>query len=190
MESVQSEVPEQVASEASPQDALRHADALFHLARHLTGNPGDAEDLVQETYARAYQAWGSLQPGSNVRAWLFRILRNAFLSERRADRRHPATSDGEPETDDLPDLAASDAYVRGDIELDRMRRAIAADIEAALGSLSTDARTIVLLDLEGFTESELSEVLGCAVGTVKSRLSRARAALRRSLVQYRREEER
>jgi RNA polymerase sigma-70 factor (ECF subfamily) len=189
MKPVHSEVPEQVPSGASPQDALRHADALFHLARHLTGNAGDAEDLVQETYARAYQAWSRLPPGSNVRAWLFRILRNAFLSEARADRRHPAP-DGETEPDDLPDLAASDGYVRGDIELDRMRRVVADDIEAALGALSPDARTIVLLDLEGFTESELAEVLGCAVGTVKSRLSRARATLRRRLAQYGREEER
>lgn len=190
MGSVQSEVPEQVPLAESPQEALRHADALFRLARHLTGNAGDAEDLVQETYARAYQAWGRLQPGSNVKAWLFRILRNAFLSERRADRHHPVAASGELEADDLPDLAASDAYVRGDIELDRMRRAVAADIEAAIGSLSADARTIVLLDLEGFTESELSEVLGCAVGTVKSRLSRARAALRHRLAHYRREEQR
>jgi RNA polymerase sigma-70 factor (ECF subfamily) len=189
MRPVHPEVPEQAPSEASPQDALRHADALFHLARYLTGNAGDAEDLVQETYARAYQAWSRLQPGSNIRSWLFRILRNTFVSEVRADRRHPAP-DAETQPDDLPDLAASDGYVRGDIELDRMRRAVARDIEAALGALSPDGRTIVLLDLEGFTESELAEVLGCPVGTVKSRLSRARAALRQRLAQYRQEEER
>src|SRR5512133_3853991 len=127
MRSVQSEVPEQVPFEANPQDALRYADALFHLARHLTGNAGDAEDLVQETYAHAYQAWSRLQPGSNVRAWLFRILRNAFVSSRRADRRHPIVEDDDG--GELPDVAASDAYVRGDIELDRMRRVVAADIQ-------------------------------------------------------------
>ncbi len=173
--------------DATPQDALRYADALFHLARHLTGDGAEAEDLVQETYARAYQAWSRLEPGSDIRAWLFRILRNAFVSSRRADRRHPTIAIDEG--DELPD-ATSDEYVRGDLELDRLRHVVAREIEAALATLSPEARMIVLLDLEGFTESELAVVMGCPPGTVKSRLSRARARLRRCLAHYAREEER
>jgi RNA polymerase sigma-70 factor (ECF subfamily) len=184
-----SEVPDRTAGGASPQDALRHADALFSLARHLTGDGVAAEDLVQETYARAFQAWSRLEPASNVKAWLFRILRNVFFSEERRVERRVVTDRGADDADEMPDLAASDAYFRGDIELDRMRRLVAEEIEAALAALPADSRTLILLDLEGFTQSELAEVMGWPLGTVKSRLSRARASLRRCLAQFRREVE-
>jgi len=162
------------------EEAIAHADALYDFARHLTRNAADAEDLVQETYARATRGWGERAAGASVPAWLFRILRNAFLDRARRERRSPVAAQ-----EDV-DAAAPEGgeWLRADFELDRMRGLVAEEIEAALQSLSEDARTVVLLDLEGLTETEVAHVLGCAVGTVKSRLARARAALREKLADY------
>jgi RNA polymerase sigma-70 factor (ECF subfamily) len=164
-------------------EALAYVDALHNLARHLTGNEGDAEDLVQETYARALRAERQFTPGTNLKAWLFRILRNTFVSGYRRRRRDPTV--GGLDTVDA-DAAGTlgQAWLRNDVELDRLRKVVAEEIEAALMTLSEDARTVILLDLEGLTEAEVSDVLGCPVGTVKSRLSRARAALRLKLRDY------
>jgi RNA polymerase sigma-70 factor (ECF subfamily) len=160
---------------------LEHTDALYRVARRLTGSDDDAADLVQDTFTRALAARSQFIPGSNLRAWLFRILRNAHVDLYRRARRSPIRAsiedDGDVASEPLDPL-------RGDEELERLRRIVAEDIEAALLTLTVDARTVVLLDLEGLTETELSEVVGCSVGTVKSRLSRARAALRTKLRDY------
>jgi RNA polymerase sigma-70 factor (ECF subfamily) len=121
----------------------------------------------------------------DLRAWLFRILRNAFLDVRRREGRMPADPGGEEEISNRSDPAAAEGFLRGDAELERLRRVVGEEIEAALYDLSEDARTVVLLDLEGLGEAEIAEVMGCAPGTVKSRLFRARAALRERLADYR-----
>jgi RNA polymerase sigma-70 factor (ECF subfamily) len=165
-------------------EALAYADALYNLARYLTGNAVDAEDLVQETYTRALAGAAGFTPGTNLKAWLFRILRNTFISDYRRRRHDPVAGGLDTVTPSPADEAASEGWLRGDFELDRLRKIVAEEIGSALMSLSEDGRTIVLLDLEGLTESEMAAVLGCPVGTVKSRLSRARAALRQSLRDY------
>lgn len=173
-----------VASEAvMPRAALEHVDALFRLARRLTGRDEDAEDLVQETYARALSAQSRLAAGSNIRAWLFRILRNAYIDSYRRARSSPIQV-GLTDEDAAEGGTSLQEPLRGDDELDRLRSVVAEDIEAALATLTVDARTAILLDLEGLTEGELAEVLGCPAGTVKSRLSRARSALRQRLRDY------
>ena len=161
-------------------EALAYADTLHNLARYLTRNETDAEDLVQETYARAFRAEGQFRPGTNLKAWLFRILRNTFVSQYRRQRASPIVEG--LDVDDIGATAESAAWRRNDVELDRMRKVMAEELEAAIHTLSEDARTVILLDLEGLTETNVAEVLGCAVGTVKSRLARARAALRQRLV--------
>lgn len=164
------------------EDLLVHADALHNLARYLTHDPGQAEELVQETYVRALRAWGDFAPGTDLRAWLFRILRNAFISRYRQELRHPAPAPYD--TIEQVGEGASDPAASGGLQPEQLRRVVSGDIEAALRTLSEEARTVILLDVEGFTEGEAALVLGCAVGTVKSRLSRARAALRLRLADY------
>jgi RNA polymerase sigma factor (sigma-70 family) len=159
---------------------LEQAGALYNFARYLCRDSAAAEELVQDAFARALDAQARFVAGSNLKAWLFRILRNAFLDGKRRARRNPVTAlevDEEPED-------AGDAWLRGDIEIDRVRALVARDIAAALERLSEDARAVILLDLEGFTETEIASVMDSAVGTVKSRLARARAVLREELREY------
>lgn len=164
-------------------DALAYVDSLHKLARYLTRNEADADDLVQETYARALRSAAQFTPGTNLKAWLFRILRNAFVDQYRRDRRDP-TVGGLDTVDPTGQGPAQEEWLRDDLELDRLRNIVAEDLEKALRSLSEEARTVILLDLDGQTEGEVAEILGCAVGTVKSRLARARAALRQRLKDY------
>jgi len=163
-------------------EALAYADTLHNLARYLTRNATDAEDLVQETYTRALRAASQFTPGTNLKAWLFRILRNTFISLYRRQRHDPTV--GGLDTVNPNHDATGAEWLRGDRELDRLRAVVREEIEQALMSLSEDARTVVLLDLENLSEQEIASVVGCAVGTVKSRLSRARRALRRQLADY------
>jgi len=164
---------------ASAEEILAHTDALYNHARHLAGNDAEAEDLVQEACLRALANAREFRAG-NLKAWLFRILRNAFIDARR--RRRPEQPLGE--LDVMQGGVGEGELLRDDLELERLRRVVADDIRAALAALSDEARAIILLDLEGFTESEVAELMGCPAGTVKSRLSRARVLLRRKLEEY------
>jgi RNA polymerase sigma-70 factor (ECF subfamily) len=157
-------------------EALAYADALHKLARYLTGNDSEAEDLVQETYARALHGAAGFTPGTNLKAWLFRILRNTFISGYRRQRNDPTVGGLDTVEPGVHAPADDTTWLRGKL--------VAEDIERAMLSLTDDARTVILLDLEGLTEVEVAGVLGCAVGTVKSRLARARAVLRQRLSDY------
>jgi RNA polymerase sigma-70 factor (ECF subfamily) len=153
------------------EQALAYADELYGLARHLCSTTSDAEDIVQETYARAIGGAARLTPGSNLRAWLFRILRNCFIDQARRKKIVLEICDdtvGERSANEVWDAAA----------LDQLRYLAAADLERALATLPHELRWIVLLDAQGFSEAEIAEIARCAQGTVKSRLSRARARLR------------
>ena len=160
--------------------ALDHADALYNFARWLARDPVEAEDLVQETYVRALGAARQFAPGSNLKAWLFRILRNAFI-----DRRRRSQDRASPGVEDLEADGELSAPAMGELQLDQIRALVAEDVSAAVHALPESFRTVILLDLEGMTEAEVANVLGCAAGTVKSRLSRARAVLRERLAAYR-----
>jgi len=156
------------------EQALDHADELYGLARHLCATSSDAEDLVQETYVRALGGVSRLIPGSNLRAWLFRILRNCFIDQAR--RRKIVL--------EVPDDAVEDraqTEVWDTAALDQLRYLAAADLERALATLPHELRFIVLCDAQGLREAEIADIMRCAPGTVKSRLSRARARLRIAL---------
>ena len=159
-------------------EALALAEPLYDFARYLTKSSAEADDLLQETFVRALAAYDRFEPGSNMKAWLFRILRNTFLDQRRRDKKQ-----GRPTTlaEELPN---DDALLRDDVEIDFLKNVVAEDIERALMDLPEESRLVVLLDFEGFDEEEIADLAGCARGTVKSRLSRARARLRAALAEY------
>ncbi|MCU1276546.1 MAG: polymerase [bacterium] len=156
-------------------DALAHADGLHNFARHLSHNAAEAEDLVQETYARALGAAGQFKEGGNLKAWLYRILRNTFIDLYRRDQRTHTDSGLDPVVDERGPAADEGALPRQE------REVMGRELEQAMLSLTEEARVAVLLDLEGFSEAEMADCLGCAPGTIKSRLFRARAALRERL---------
>ena len=160
-------------------DGLAYADGLHNLAFHLSGNAAEAEDLVQETYARAMGAADQFEEGSNLKAWLYRILRNTFIDLYRREQR--ARTEGGLDT--VAEDPAPPADATGG-EPGQVRAVVGHEIERALGALSDDARMAVLLDLEGWSETEIAGILECAPGTVKSRLFRARAVLRERLREH------
>jgi RNA polymerase sigma-70 factor (ECF subfamily) len=163
-------------------EALAFADTLFNLARYLTASDGDAEDLVQETYARAIGGANRFH-GGNLKAWLFRILRNTFIDLYRREKHNPVRG-GLDTIRPSVEAPTEEELLRDDIEIHQLRSLVGSDIEAALMTLTEEARAVILLDLEGLSAVEVADVLGCAVGTVKSRLFRARMALREQLKGY------
>ena len=173
------------STEAFAQEALAELDALYNYGRHLAGNETDAEELLQETYARAFAGAHSFVGGS-IKAWLFKILRNTFIDgyRRRGRARELGGGDGDVANGGNGQGEGSRQPLRGDGHLELLRGLVTADIVGALAALSEDGRAIILLDVEGFTEVEVADIMGCAVGTVKSRLSRARALLREHLKDY------
>lgn len=161
--------------------ALKEIDALFGYAMTLTRNQTDAEDLVQETYLRAVRAVGNLSPGSNVKNWMFVILRNAWLNQLRHDRGRPSfvELDIEEAASGWLDSRATDPYVL------YLRKLEHDEIRDAIGSLPTLHREIIVLrDIEGFSYQEIASMLDCPAVTVMSRLDRARKKLR-EILRYR-----
>jgi RNA polymerase sigma-70 factor, ECF subfamily len=161
------------------QAALEHIDSLYGYAMTLTRDQVEAEDLVQETYLRAVKAFGQLVPNSNLKSWLFVIMRNAWLNQLRHMRSGPSfieLDDTENDSGQLPDQRTDDPHV---IYLRKLERE---EITAAIDSLPRLYREIVVLrDVEGFSYQEIATMLGCPAGTVMSRLGRARERLRRLL---------
>ena len=163
--------------------ALEHLDALYGFAMALTRNQTEAEDLVQETYLRAVRAFGRLMPDSNLKGWLFAIMRNAWLNQLRHARGGPRFVDLDAEEHDRAnwlDQVANDPHV---VYLRKLERQ---EVRAAIDRLSLPHREIVVLrDIEGFSYQQIASILGCPAGTVMSRLGRARENLRRLLSQLR-----
>ena len=161
--------------------ALVHLDLLYRTALRLTHDRAEADDLVQETWLRALQHFDQFDPGSNCRAWLVTILRNAFLNRLRRQGRERLESDMTGERGDSAPFEDS-AIERSTPEEEFFQTVFHGDVERALKSLSPAfQQVIVLADLEGFTYKEIAQVLNSPLGTVMSRLSRARQFLRTEL---------
>lgn len=170
------------------EQAMPYMDAIYAGALRLTRNPADAEDLVQETYLKAFRAYGSFEAGTNLRAWLYRILTNTFINAYRSKKRRPEEAD----LDDVEDLylyrrlggleAATAGRSAEDELLDWFTDA---EVKNAIEALPERFRMAVLLaDVEGFSYKEIADVLDVPIGTVMSRLHRGRKALQRELYDY------
>lgn len=158
--------------------ALEHLDALYNFAMYLSRNPPEADDLVQETYLRAFRFAHRFQAGTHLRAWLFQILRNTFLTFYRIrEREAPLAEDGVPDWD-VPMFHDAPDETGGALEAHT-------DLERALRRLPEEFRTVLLLaEVEGFPLDEVARVMACPVGTVKSRIFRAKERLRALLRDY------
>jgi RNA polymerase sigma-70 factor, ECF subfamily len=167
-----------VASDEFHRQALEHLDALYNFAMYLTRNPPEADDLVQETYLRAFRFSHRFQPGTHLRAWLFQILRNTFLTFYRLRERESALAEDGVPTWDVPMFHDAPEESSGAVEAHT-------DLERALLRLPEEFRTVLLLaEIEGMALEDIARVLGCPVGTVKSRIFRAKERLRGLLQDY------
>ena len=165
------------------EEALALADQVYSVARHLAGAREEAEDLVQETYARAFRSWRSFQPGTNLRAWLLRILTNLNIDRGRRQQRAPQMQPLEANDYFLYDKLAHDDG--GATDEDRVvERLSQDDIVSALSAVPHDFRdVIVLVDLGDFSYQDAAQILDIPIGTVMSRLHRGRRILKRELAE-------
>jgi len=181
--------PRQLAADARDrvrfeEEALALSDQVYAVARRLAGSREEAEDLVQETYARAFRAWRSFEPGTNLRAWLFRILTNLNIDRGRKIQRSPDTQPLEENDYFLYNRLEETTGDGNSGERQVVERLSQNDAVTALADLPHDFRDVVLLvDLADFTYSDAAQILDIPIGTVMSRLHRGRRILKRSLAE-------
>lgn len=164
-------------------EALPLIDVIYGGALRLTRNVSDAQDLVQETYLRAYRSWRSFESGTNLKAWLYRIMTNLYISAYRKKRNEPVVISADAGEDfDLYEVLASRDGGEGSAESMVLDNLLDDDVKAAFARLPDEFRMAVLLaDVEGFSYKQIAEMLGIPIGTVMSRLHRGRKALQKSL---------
>jgi len=168
------------------QQALPHLNLVYNLALRYTRKPEDAEDLVQETYLRAYRFFHQYEQGTNIRAWLLKILRNTFINRYRKKMKEPkqvAFEEIEPFYEQL--AKSNPGELMRVVERDVFGKMVGDEITEALDKLPEEFRTAVILcDLQNMTYEEIAEIMDCPTGTVRSRISRGRKMLQMSLLNY------
>lgn len=167
-------------------EVLARMDDVYRFAMSLTRDPVQAEDLVQETYLRAFRSWQTFQPGSDARRWLFTICRNAFLRGLERDRKHVSLDDGDPDATGAVQLHAQ---MLEDGTAERLSRLdLAPALTEAIARVPEPFRSaVILVDVEGQAYEEAAEILQVPIGTVRSRLFRGRRQLQEMLVDYARD---
>ena len=166
------------------EEAVPHMNFLYSFARHLTGNPDDADDLVQDTFLKAYKFWDKYEKGTNIRAWLFRIMKNSYINRYRKEVKEPNLVD----FDEIQEFYTSLKEVTNDeqdLEAKIFGGILDDDVSKALDSLPPDFKTVVILcDIEGLSYEEIADFIDIPVGTVRSRLHRGRKMLQSQLFDY------
>ena len=168
------------------EEALTHLDAMYGVACRLTRNPTEAEDLVQDAFVKAMRARHQFHAGTNLKAWLFRILTNTFINKYRRGGLERSLFDG-PDADPLADgwVSANTMRQLRDPEQVALMPMIEGEIRAALDALPDEFKlAVVLCDVEEFSYQEIADIMGCPIGTVMSRLHRGRKLLQRSLYNH------
>lgn len=161
--------------------------ALYNFGYRLTLDEDDARDLVQETYLKAFRFIDSFRKGTNAKAWLFRILKNGFINEYRKKKKEPAKVDYQ-EVENIYNAEEPVGTMNAELRVEALQDELGDEISGALNTLDTDFKTVILLcDVEGFKYEEIAEILDIPIGTVRSRLHRARQILKEKLVRYARE---
>lgn len=163
---------------------MPHVNSMHNFAYRLTFDSDDANDLVQDTYMKAFRFIDSFEKGTNAKAWLFRILKNSFINDYRKKSKEPPKVDYQDvetyyNSDDV------DRQITTDLRVETLQDMIGDEISNALNSLDVDFRTVIILcDLEGFKYDEMAKILDIPIGTVRSRLHRARNLLKEKLSEY------
>jgi len=165
-------------------EAVPHIDALYNFGLRMTGDPDGADDLVQETMLKAFRFFDKFEKGTNCKAWLFRILKNTYINEYRKISKEPNKVDYEDIQNFYENIKATDVKSQH-YEEDAFSKLLDDDISDAITQLPEDFRTVIILsDIEGFTYEEIADFIDCPIGTVRSRLHRARKMLYAKLYDY------
>jgi RNA polymerase sigma factor (sigma-70 family) len=184
MEGIKSSYTEERKHHIFEREFLPHIDAMYNFAYRITFDEASAKDLIQDTYYKAFRFIESFHEGTNAKAWLFRILKNNFINEFRKKNKEPSMVDYQDvetyyNSDDVNEVITSD------LRVEVLQDMIGDEISNALNALAVDFRIVIILcDLEGFTYEEMSKILDIPIGTVRSRLHRARNLLRYRLKTY------